>query len=537
MLDMNNHELKEVEQIKFQLSEEDEKILAEVSELSKNMPQDKDLLADLLDASLKGAMNYVDSFIDITEIGDYQKNSKSIRANDQQEIRYANTSASSDEESSRHYRPLKEARYSPYAKDAKQDNSMMSGKGKERLAQYETEYRNRVKTVDQHNKDYKTNETNNYKSLSGLESYRLGPTVSSYSPEEYKRMYQAAGSPESLAKWMRDTNFIRFDNEMYKELGFKNKTQFANWRKENKLTIHEGPNGMYLVPSDVHRLEQHSGQVSKIHAYIKGEISKEEYEAWERKAKRQRQMQELEVRGTRAAIGAVKGGAIALAKQLIVILAEEIKVEFLQRKDQVARFIDRIKRLLTNWLKRVKADWKNIAKSFGTNVVGSLGMEAMNAVVDFLLHSFKNVAKMIRLMLNSIIRALKTICDSSSSWEDRLFEALKILAAGMTAFVGLGLNEAITEAISGAIPIMAGYAPVIADTLTGFISCVMSSVVLCMFDRYKADLQISSAQLRIDILNTRLIYTSSTLALVSSIETGYHVAETMKFAGQILRSG
>ena len=70
---MDDYELKEIEKVEFQLSEEDEKMLAEVEELSKSIPQDKDLLSDLIDASIKGSMNYVDSFIDITEIGERNK--------------------------------------------------------------------------------------------------------------------------------------------------------------------------------------------------------------------------------------------------------------------------------------------------------------------------------------------------------------------------------------------------------------------------------------------------------------------------------
>lgn len=529
---MQDFDLKDIEQIEFQLSEEDEQMLAEVSELSKNMPDNKDFLSDLFEAAKKGSMNYIDSFIDITEIGDYQKNPESMRQNDRQEIRYADTSASKDEEQQRHYRTLKDARYSPYAKDAKRDNSGMSEAGKRRLSQYESEYRNRVKTVDSHDKDYKTNESNNFRSLSGLESYKLGPSVPSFTPEEYKRMYIKAGSPDNMAKWMRDTNFNHFENEMYKEFGFKNKTAFHDWCRDNKLSIHEGPDGMFLVPSDVHRLEQHYGQVSKIHAYIKGEITKEEYEKWEAEAKRQRQIQELKVRGTRAINGAAKSSAIVLAKQLIVYLAQEIKVEFIDKKDCIDIIVDRIKRIFTNWFQRIKDEWNNLLNLMKSNFVASIGMEIMNAIVDFLLHSFKNIAKIIRIMLNSIIRALKTIFDNSKPWEERLFEALKILAAGMTAYIGIGLNEAITEFISVSFTPLAGAAPFIADALSGFISCVLSSVVLCMFDRYKANLQIKSTQLRMDLLNTKMIYTSSSLALISSIKTGKTVIETMVFAGQ-----
>lgn len=529
---MQNIIFNDLEQTEFLLSVEDEQMLKEVAELSNNIPQDKDLLSDLIDASIKGSMNYIDSFIDITEIGDYQKNPHSMRENDQQEIRYANTSANPEENEKRQYRAMKEARYSPYSKDAARDNSKMSEDGRKRLSQYETEYRNRVKTVDKHDKNYKTNELNNYESLSGLESYRLGPSISSYSPEEYKQMYERAGCPDNMAKWMRDTNFNHFDNEMYKEFGFKSKAEFKEWRTANKLTIHEGPNGMFLVPSDVHRLEQHSGQVSKIHAYLKGEISKEEYETWEKKAKLQRQLQEISVRGKRAAIGAAKSGAIALAKQLIVYLAQEIKVEFLEKKEQIDSILERIKNIFSNWIQRIKQDWKTMMKSFGTNAVYSIGMEALNAIVDFLLHSFKNVAKMIRLMLNSIIRALKIIFNKEKTWEERIYEALKILAAGMTAFIGMGLNEVISDFITTTIPPLAMAAPTIADALAGFISCVMSSVVLCMFDRYKTKMQISSQQTRMDLLNTKLIYTSSSLAIVSSVKTGKNVINTMAFAGQ-----
>ena len=119
---MSNYDLKELEAIEFQLSEEDEQMLAEVAEISKNMPKDKDLLSDLIDASIKGSMNYVDSFIDITEIGDYQKNSSALRDYDNIEITPKKGSEGS--------RTMKDARYSPYQADAYKDNSKMSETGK-----------------------------------------------------------------------------------------------------------------------------------------------------------------------------------------------------------------------------------------------------------------------------------------------------------------------------------------------------------------------------------------------------------------------
>ena len=178
---MGNYDLKELEAIEFQLSEEDEQMLAEVAELSKNMPKDKDLLSDLIDASIKGSMNYVDSFIDITEIGDYHKNMKSMRDNDNKVI--------TPKQKSDANRTMKDARYSPYQDNSPQNHSGMSETGRKRLKQYEKEYRNRVKTIENNKGSWKADSMNSMQSLSGLESYRLGPKVATYSLEEYKKMY------------------------------------------------------------------------------------------------------------------------------------------------------------------------------------------------------------------------------------------------------------------------------------------------------------------------------------------------------------
>ena len=532
-MDKKEFVVDDLDKLELQLSEEDEAMLQEIANLKSNIPTDKDLLTELIDASVKGTMNYIDSFIDISAIGDYQKNPSSMRNNDEQTIKYAPTAANPEKEAQRTYRTLKEARNFPYAKDALCDNSGMSIEGQKRLSQYETEYANRVKTVDQHTKNYKTSEKDNFTSLSGLDSYRLGPTIAAYTPEEYKMKYENAGSPDAVAKWMRSENFKHFDAEMAKEFGFKNPTQFKEWRTKNKLTIHESPEGMYLVPADVHNLERHSGQVSKIHQYLKGKITEEEYEQWKQKAKVEKIKQEILVRGQRAVIGAGKSAEINFGKHMVMYFAQETKVEFSNSKE--CSFIDHLKNILQNWFERIKKEWKNLLKDMGSNAIGSLAMEAMNAVVDFFLHSFKNIAKMIRIMLNSIIRALRIIFSGNASWEERLYEAIKILSAGMVAFLGTGLNEVIKDFLSQWGPI-APAAPYIADVLSGLISCVLSSIVLCMFDRYKNKMLITSASLREDFLNTRLIYVHTSLALLSSLKAGESVQTTIDYLGDSLET-
>lgn len=534
IMDEKSFVVDDLDKLELQLSEEDEAMLHEIANLKSNMPQDKDLLTELIDASVKGAMNYVDSFIDISAIGDYQKNPNSMRQNDKQTIKHTSKKKGSSEESvSKAWRTLKEARDSPYARDALRNNSGMSIEGQERLSQYEAEYKNRVKIVDEHTKNYKKNEKDNFNSLSGLDSYRLGPTIPTYSPKEYKELYRKADSSKDIKDWIRDVNFEHFRSEMVKELGFKNPTQFKKWCSENKLTIHESPNGMYLVPSDVHNLERHLGQAAKIQQYLKGEITEKEYEQWEQTSKVERMKQEALVRGERIFLGAGKGAVISFGKQLIVFFAQETKVEFSAQNK--CSFIEHVRNILQNWFERIKAGWKELLKDIGSNAIGSLAMEAMNAIVDFFLCSFKNVAKMIRIMLNSIIRALRIIFSGNASWDERLYEAIKILSAGMVAFLGTGLNEVIKDVLSQWGPI-APAAPYLADVLSGFISCILSSIVLCMFDRYKNRMLITSASLREDLLNNRLIYVNTSLALVSSLKAGEGVQTTIAFLGDSLET-
>lgn len=527
------YKTEDLDKLELQLSEDEEIMLKEIATLSQNMPKDKDLLSELVDASLKGTMDYVDSFIDITAIGDYQKNPESVKVNDEKEIKYASTASTNKEESERKYRTLKEARFTPYAKDALKDNSGMSIDGKNRLREYEMEYQNRIKTVDDHPHNYKTNEQNNFESLSGLDSYRFGPIIAAFSPEEYKNKYKQAGSPDNLGTWIRDVNFKHFDEKMANEFGFKPPSLFTKWRKANKLTIHEGPNGMYLVPSDVHNLERHSGQVSKLHQFLKGEITVDEYQKWEYKAKVERIKKEVEIRGKRALNGVKKSIFISIGKDLIVFLAQETKIEFQEHKN--VSFIEHIKNIIKNWCFRIKSEAKNIGKRLGTNAISTISMEIVNAIIDFFLHSFKNIAKMIRAMLNSIIRALRIICDNNYSWEERLYEAIKILSAGMVAFLGSGLDEVIKDFITTTIPAISPAAPFIADAISGFISCILSSIVLCMFDRYKNKIIIRDANLRQDVLNVRLIYVNTSLALVSSIKAGEMIEKTVDVFGTSLK--
>ena len=56
-----------------------------------------------------------------------------------------------------------------------------------------------------------------------------------------------------------------------------------------------------------------------------------------------------------------------------------------------------------------------------------------------------------------------------------------------------------------------------------------------MFDRYKDKITIYNAELRQDVLNVRLIYVNTSLALVSSIKAGETIEKTVGTFGTSLK--
>lgn len=383
-------------------------------------------------------------------------------------------------------RKLREANSTPYAADSSRDNSGMSKDGLKRLDYYEKAYKQRTKTIVEHDSNYKTSADTNYATLAGLEAYQFGPKIPCYTADEYKQMYEAAGSPDNTSRWIRDRNFEKFDAEMARELGFKSPGEFAQWRKDNKLTIHESPDGMFLVPSDVHASELHTGEVSELHQYLRGKISKKDLQKFEKEARIAKVKQETKVRGIRAA----KGVGMATVKILVQDAASIIVSETYScfKADDGLSFSEKVKAIVSRCIERIKKELHSTWSKIKSSAACSVTTEVFTALNDFVFKTAKNIFRMIRSMIGSILRAIKVICSSQYSWEEKLYEALKILSAGFVSAVGFGLNEVIKDFITTSLPPIAFAAPFIADIFSGLIACVMSSLVLMMFDRHKQNI-------------------------------------------------
>jgi len=238
------------------------------------------------------------------------------------------------------------------------------------------------------------------------------------------------------------------------------------------------------------------------------------------------------------AIGIGKSTLAATGKMLvgkaIKIAVSETFVEFQQKSEE--KLLDRIKRLISNIIKRAKLELSRIWQEIKDFAVNNAVSEIVNLILNYFVSTVKNVFKLIRCLFGSIVSAFKIIFDSSRPWEERLFEALKIISAGIAMATGTMLNELIAKAIATNIPFLAGFASDIAAVISGLISSILSALVLMSFDRYKASIQIKDEERQIQLLNMQLTGTCVAHTHISTAKASAIVAQTTELVKQELFS-
>ena len=524
-----------VNDLNTQLSEEDEMLLKEIVELEQEIEAHPNLMQDMLAAVKKGTLDYIDSMTDTGDSFSEIKDSESVSNLNDVEIDKKSKPTSVEQMSKWEKRTMREAKFNPIDRNASNNTEGMSSAGIEKFKRYSNAYSQRTKSItavstNGQTINYKSNNEQNYESLSGLRGYRVGPVVPMPNVSKMKEKYNKIieeGKTISTSKFIRDENFSTFDKHLMKEFGFKTEQEAAKWRAENHLTIHEGPDGMFLVPTDVHDATSHSGYCSKLKDVL------EEKEGAEKALKQFKSEEtkhyikhEVKNRGIRAIKGIGLTAVKDLMKHSIVIVCQETYLEFKEEKKD--NLIDRIKRILLNCYESVKAKVKYIFSNIWKNIKGSILSELFTALNDFIFGTFKNIFKIIRQMWSSIKNAFKIITSKESSWEDRIFEASKVLSAGIVGIIGFSLNELIEK---GLMSIGIPFASFIAECLSGLFSGIMSALVLMLFDHTKSSIQTSDKQLQLALLKSRSITIDVARIEISTIKMEEKMFETFQFFG------
>lgn len=532
MSDIDNDFDEKLNNLDSKLSQEEETLLKEILEEEKKIGESKDFMQDLLDAVKKGAEDYLDAMTDTGDTFDQSKSSKKVTQWNETEIQRKNKPASIEAAEAIRPRTMSDAGKSPFDADSAQSTLGMSDVGRAKFERAKEAYKQRTKSItnistEQNTIHYKTDPNANYESLSGLRGYRVGKVVPLYTIQEMQDAYNAEISNhpiDNTSNWIRTKNFERFDKVLMKEYGFTSLKETEQWRENNHLTIHEGPDGMMLIPTDVHDAASHTGYCSKMSDFLKGKITQEDMNTFANEERLKYIKHEATQHGIRVAKGMGFSIVKDAMKSTIAIVCRESYQEFSHLCED--KFWLRMKRILENcWLK-LKNKWKKIFSNIWQNLKGSILNEFLTMINDYLLGVFKNIFKVVRQMWGSIKNAFKVIVNKTVSWQERIFEASKILSAGVVAILGFSLNELIEKGLASlGIP----FASFIAECLSGLFAGIMSAIVLMVFDNMKAQYIKNQAESNIALANAKLTNIGLMQVQLNSLKMDGEMITTFNF--------
>lgn len=534
------HENLSLESFDEMLSEQEELLVAQIDELQKQIDGSHDLMHDLMEAAKEGAMDYVDAMTDTGEAFSKAKDPDAVKSLNDVEIDKRNKPADIESNANWETRNMSDAKTNPFDRNVSENTKGMSEVGKAKFERYEEAYSQRLKTntvtSNGEGNSIRTSEpTQNFESLSGLRNYRVGPIVPMPDTETIKEGYKTAvaeGKADSAAGYIRKQNFEAFDNALMEKFGFSSRAEAERWRKSNHLTIHETGDGMYLVPTDVHDSSSHKGYCSKLSDILKGKEGAENaMDQYIRDEKIAYVKHEAKVRGVRAA----KGVGISIVKDLMKHVITNLVTSFHEERKLIKEqgFLTYVKTVLSTCWAKVKTKAMNILKNIGANIAGAIGAELLNAINDFFLGTFKRLFSIIRQMFGSIKNALKIMCNKERSWQEKVFEAAKVLSAGAVAILGFSLNEIIEKGLlSMAIP--ASIASFVAECLAGLFAGIFSNIVLMLFDHTKESLKVRDAQLQLSLLRSQSIFVDNLRIDVAVLKSSRDVYGTYQFFRNVI---
>lgn len=181
-----------------------------------------------------------------------------------------------------------------------------------------------------------------------------------------------------------------------------------------------------------------------------------------------------------------KGAAKAAVGKLLSITVIEIVNEY--QKEEEREFKERVNSIKTN----IVAKAKEVFDSFKNHSIHGFITAVIDALINGLSKIAKNIFKFIKTAFSSILKAIKTLFDSSLPMQERINEALKILGVAVLGMIGIALEEIIEKAMVSALPFTAAFAGYISPVLSGLIVGIGSVLVLQAVQKYQNNIEIRS---------------------------------------------
>jgi len=218
------------------------------------------------------------------------------------------------------------------------------------------------------------------------------------------------------------------------------------------------------------------------------EKSKKAVDGVQKKAVFDKQMGELLIEGSAAA------GKLVLRQVLGLLLKDLIEGLIQDVRYLVKEGFEGAKSLLTLAEERIKSTYEKIKlkwaeylkEGVSTGLTGFLS-NLITLVINSFITTAKNVVRMLREAILSIVRAIKVIVSPQKGMArgDIAMEVLKILSGTVVLCLGIALEEIIQKALE-AVPLLLPFAATLAPVITGVITGALTLFTVLAFDRLKS---------------------------------------------------
>lgn len=216
--------------------------------------------------------------------------------------------------------------------------------------------------------------------------------------------------------------------------------------------------------------------------------SKKAVEGVQKKAVFDKQMGELLIEGSAAA------GKLALRQILGLLLKDLIEGLIQDVRYLVKEGFQGARSLLTLAEERIKSTYEKIKvkwaeylkEGVSAGLTGFLS-NLITLVINSFITTAKNVVRMLREAILSVVRAIKVIVAPPQGMArgDIALEVMKILSGTVVLCLGIALEEVIQKALE-AVPLLMPFAATLAPVITGVITGTLTLFTVLAFDRLKS---------------------------------------------------
>jgi|GEM_PF-5498273 hypothetical protein len=168
--------------------------------------------------------------------------------------------------------------------------------------------------------------------------------------------------------------------------------------------------------------------------------------------------------------------------KFVKIIVNEIIKEC--EKKTTDKLADRMKNVGERILQRRSELWVAFKDSAFASLISTL----MDIIVNFFISTTKRAFKIIRQIFSSLISAFKVLFDKNKNTTEKINAALKIVGAALVGVLGIMLDEIISDALK-TIPFFAPLADYISPVLSALIVGLGSTLIMQIFIKYQSKIK------------------------------------------------